>query len=367
MPPELSSSFDERIRDRFRPAPEPPLKMKPSSRYQFRIESIESSTDEDEAGRNLLRRGGTDVEPDRRVEARSTGAAASRSARARRPRRCSGVGEVAVVLARLAVGLDDPRSMSCREALLASWRAECAAEVLGGDDRRGVDAPEVGELDALLLEDHLAGLPVGLHHIAALPGHLVIRVDSGVVKTRSMLRPADFRVELFVSDRPFAERVVSVISAFLCRYRVHQLAAWPLWTGCRRWRVVRRGWAGEHHESVGRDAVLRLGSDRSPRSSCRAGVSRCGLKLLILLSAGPVRDQAARCRSAPARREAARSPPRKSSHRPELPIDAGEPEVGNLIELAQRTQNRHPDLVGRYLGLPEARSESSTSCPSRAS
>src|SRR4029453_12031664 len=45
VPPELSSSFEERIRDRFRPAPEPPLKMKPSSRYQFKIESMESSTD----------------------------------------------------------------------------------------------------------------------------------------------------------------------------------------------------------------------------------------------------------------------------------------------------------------------------------
>src|SRR4051812_47762716 len=44
VPPECSSSLDERIRDRFRPAPEPPLKMKPSSLYQFRIESIESST-----------------------------------------------------------------------------------------------------------------------------------------------------------------------------------------------------------------------------------------------------------------------------------------------------------------------------------
>src|SRR5918997_3635861 len=45
VPPELSSSFDERIRERLRPAPEPPLKMKPSSRYQLRIESIESSTE----------------------------------------------------------------------------------------------------------------------------------------------------------------------------------------------------------------------------------------------------------------------------------------------------------------------------------
>src|ERR687893_498485 len=45
VPPELSSPFDETIRDRLSPAPEPPLKMNPSSRYQFRIESIESSTD----------------------------------------------------------------------------------------------------------------------------------------------------------------------------------------------------------------------------------------------------------------------------------------------------------------------------------
>src|SRR3954470_1737235 len=45
VPPEDSSSLDERIRERFRPAPEPPLKMKPSSLYQLRIESIESSTE----------------------------------------------------------------------------------------------------------------------------------------------------------------------------------------------------------------------------------------------------------------------------------------------------------------------------------
>src|SRR3954451_4614586 len=45
VPPEDSNSFEERMRDRFSPAPEPPLKMSPSSRYQFRIESIESSTD----------------------------------------------------------------------------------------------------------------------------------------------------------------------------------------------------------------------------------------------------------------------------------------------------------------------------------
>src|SRR5918997_1703776 len=44
LPPEDSSSLDERIRDRFTPAPDPPLKIRPSSLYQFRIESMESST-----------------------------------------------------------------------------------------------------------------------------------------------------------------------------------------------------------------------------------------------------------------------------------------------------------------------------------
>src|SRR3954449_12945006 len=44
VPPLESSSLDDRIRERLRPAPEPPLKMKPSSLYQLRMESIESST-----------------------------------------------------------------------------------------------------------------------------------------------------------------------------------------------------------------------------------------------------------------------------------------------------------------------------------
>src|SRR3954465_10760170 len=45
VPPLDSSSLLERMRERLRPAPEPPLKMNPSSLYQLRIESIESSTD----------------------------------------------------------------------------------------------------------------------------------------------------------------------------------------------------------------------------------------------------------------------------------------------------------------------------------
>ena len=45
VPPEESSSLEERIRDRLTPEPEPPLKISPSSLYQSRIESIESSTE----------------------------------------------------------------------------------------------------------------------------------------------------------------------------------------------------------------------------------------------------------------------------------------------------------------------------------
>src|SRR5919197_218336 len=43
-PPRDSCSFDERIVDRLMPEPDPPLKIVPSSTYQFRIELILSST-----------------------------------------------------------------------------------------------------------------------------------------------------------------------------------------------------------------------------------------------------------------------------------------------------------------------------------
>src|ERR1700727_3820623 len=44
LPAPLRYSWEERIRDRFTPAPEPPLKMTPSSVYQLRMESMWSST-----------------------------------------------------------------------------------------------------------------------------------------------------------------------------------------------------------------------------------------------------------------------------------------------------------------------------------
>src|SRR6266571_7357295 len=44
-PPLPSGSFEERMVDRLVPAPEPPLKISPSSTYQLRMEGIVSSTD----------------------------------------------------------------------------------------------------------------------------------------------------------------------------------------------------------------------------------------------------------------------------------------------------------------------------------
>src|SRR3712207_6775579 len=45
VPPDASSSFDERIVERLIPEPDPPLKIVPSSTYQLRIEVILSSTE----------------------------------------------------------------------------------------------------------------------------------------------------------------------------------------------------------------------------------------------------------------------------------------------------------------------------------
>src|SRR6516162_1676976 len=45
VPPEVSNSLLDRMRERLTPEPDPPLKIRPSSLYHSRIESIVSSTD----------------------------------------------------------------------------------------------------------------------------------------------------------------------------------------------------------------------------------------------------------------------------------------------------------------------------------
>src|SRR4029450_13635258 len=86
-------------------------------------------------------------------------------------------GEVAVLLARLAVRRDDTVD-ELLERPLPLRRADGAPEVLGGDDVRRVHAPERGELDALLLKVDRAVPPVRHDDVAALPLDLVVRVDA---------------------------------------------------------------------------------------------------------------------------------------------------------------------------------------------
>ncbi len=132
---------------------------------------------EDEAGAHLLRGRCTDVEPDRGVEAehlveQHPGQLVLEGLRIRFG------AEVAVVAPRLGVG-EHHAVDELAKAALAGVGTDRAPEVLGGDDRGGVDRPEVGELDPPLLEDRLAGLPVRLNDVPGVPGHAVVGVHAG--------------------------------------------------------------------------------------------------------------------------------------------------------------------------------------------
>ena len=153
VPPPLSSSCEERMRDRLTPAPEPPLKMIPSSVYQLRIESIGSSTERMKHAEPCCGTPGhADVEPHRRVEGRplvddevlqlvveDLGLLV--------------VDEVAVLDAPGGQGVGHPVG-HLLERPLALVGAEGPPEVLLRQDVGGVDAPALGHLDAQLLEGH---------------------------------------------------------------------------------------------------------------------------------------------------------------------------------------------------------------------
>src|ERR1700689_3087916 len=86
-------------------------------------------------------------------------------------------GKVALLPAGLLVLADDPVH-KLLEAPPALRRADRAAEVLGGHDVGGVHRPEVGELDAMLLEVDRAVPPVRHNDVPAFPGDLVVGVHA---------------------------------------------------------------------------------------------------------------------------------------------------------------------------------------------
>ncbi len=132
---------------------------------------------QDEAGGDLLRLGRADVEPDRAVEAEDL-VQEGVGQFVLEDLGVGGRGEVLVVLAGLPIRLHDAVD-ELLQAHLALRGADGTAEVLAGDDVDRVHRPEVGELDAALLEVDRAVAPVGHDDVTALPGHLVVRVHAG--------------------------------------------------------------------------------------------------------------------------------------------------------------------------------------------
>ena len=157
VPPPFRSSLDERIRDRLTPAPEPPLKMTPSSRYQFRMESIESST---ARMKHALACWGTPFTPmlNHTGELKAAFWVTRRCFSSSRNVSASvGVDEVAAVGAPVGDGVGHPVD-DLAERVLALGRADGAPEVLLGHDVGGVHRPRHRELDAELLEGDRAVL-----------------------------------------------------------------------------------------------------------------------------------------------------------------------------------------------------------------
>ena len=172
------------------PAPEPPLKIVPSSRYQLRIAFIVSSTDEDEARARLLRHVlHADVEPHRRVEGRALVHEDVLELVAERVGLLV-VDEVAVLGAPVGDRVGDPVD-HLAQRLLALGRAEGAAEVLLGDDVGGVQRPRDRELDVGLEEGVAAVLEVRDARVAPLPLDGVVRMGAaGCVKCRRIPIPS---------------------------------------------------------------------------------------------------------------------------------------------------------------------------------
>ena len=167
--------------------------MMPSSRYQLRIESIVSSTDEDEAGAGLLGHAlDADVEPHRAVERGPLGdedvlqlvAERLRPRRRRRSSRPRGPTSVMVSTTRsMTWRSDDSRSGVPSVPRKYFWATMLVA-LTDHDD---------GELDAELLEGDGAVLPVRDAGVATLPDDLVVRIDA---------RRGEQPTEADSSDRP---------------------------------------------------------------------------------------------------------------------------------------------------------------------
>ena len=176
VPPPASSSLLERMRDRFTPAPEPPLKMMPSSRYQFRMEFIESST---ARMKQALACCGTPLTPMLNHTGELNATIWMHEEVLQLGVERLGLGGVHEVAALGAPAGDRCRPPGPPLGVATTPRSgvpKRAPEVLLGDDVGGVQRPPDREFHTQLLEGHRTVAVVGDAGVTALPRHVVVRM-----------------------------------------------------------------------------------------------------------------------------------------------------------------------------------------------
>ena len=175
VPPPASTSFDERMEDRFDPVPDPNLNNIPSVLASVRIDSIVSWTAVDEAGRALRRLLEAAVEPHGAVE---RALLIDQQVLQVVTERLQVVfrGEI-LLLARPGGNRVDHPAHQLPNGPLTLRRADLPPEVLGHHDVRGLLRPELRKLNIPLLENEFTPL-VGNDGGAQLPLDLVKRIDA---------------------------------------------------------------------------------------------------------------------------------------------------------------------------------------------
>src|SRR5262249_12002732 len=181
------------------------------------------------------------------------------------------------------------------ERPLALRCADGAAEILCGDDVGGVDRPEVGELDPVLLEVDRAVPPVGHHDVAALPGDLVVGV------------PTRRRVDAPDLQAPAAP----ALGRRRTTRRPPQNFLFPF-------------------SAIPTGPTLSVGASAFYASAWAFG--RYVVVLVVVVPAAQCGDFLL-----------------EVIQRLEAPVDRGEPEVRDLVEVAERPEDRQAHLVRRHL------------------
>ena len=242
-------------------------------------------------------------------------------------------GEVAVLPPGRRVGPDHPVD-ELLQAPLALRRAHRAAEVLGGDDVGGVDRPEVGELHALLLEVDRSVTPVGHDDVAALPGDLVIGmnalagVDAADGESLACSQPALRCPPAPARRRPASRRLGHrfPLQGSVSSRREPGLAPWS----CCCCVATSDAPRGPAHRAAARCSVL---------PARWLGVARA------LPGVVPARPGVVRARRLVAFRTQRGNLVLEIRERLESPVDRGESQVGDLVEVTQRPQDGQAHLM----------------------